>query len=1240
MLIRLHILANMSGFRVPPLCAIVLAIFLCIATTSGCSKQDDATEIINAPVPQPKWGSALIEIRGGSKDKLLAWRKELLDYKGSAIGIDYIRLALEIGEVGANDSLDPYTLYSLAEKALFASTNPPADLVIRTAKDLNSVFEVDRANSLLEHFSVSDAEGIRNLAKKLRSANNEQRREAGLPLSSLSGDLIRESLLNILVAPGINVELSEYADAVTAKTRDPIVPPGRLSLLPLSSKDNDAESDPPRQVDYDPVRHFEVSARCVPRHEVDNLLRLGQTQALTIPNLSRLLKASASKILAQVSEKYITLSSGKAFGTQRYFIVSNSPAEKACGTFVSIDAYSVSYEYADLTGDGIPELILADYDSSDVRRLSLFVVNLLNSKLAYRSKPLNMGSYFTAKLNGDSASQLVIREGNVGGGLVNSCIQCETSFITRIVAFSSERKTFHTLRTLNSLSDVASDWPILRMNAEINRANGEAMVNALRAGEPKETREIIEPIAAMFSDRLYDDVVRIASDVETGAAHMLSANPKLRWAVRAWRCRALSRGYRTEEAVECVMEKEFRLGMAEDDESSFEYSNLKGEVALAAGDLAGYANAIKEQELLLGDDKDRVADQLATYRRIIGDSRGAVNASQAAFDSAIRNEEYERTIEPIVALVRHFVRTHNSVDAIAWLNRAVRFGRASGHDACVPALIAGAQYSIDLGYFDIAISYLDQALMSSSKQTWSMYGPSLLRAYAMAIRKTSPTDAQSLFVRSGELGITEAPAVAGSSYYDAAMLAKSSGAKAEAVVLLELAASAVTHGRMRIDSESDKFTFLTDKRLIVEELVSSLDANKDANKILDVLEAWKVQSFLDVYFRHGSAFRSNNLGGAQYDFSSLDQQTAFVSYFFSKDGGVAVVAQRGAPLRAVRLSLTERVAKDVVSKFREELDIRNSKSLSMIRSGRLSEQLQIATSTLGRELIDPLRLDGSITRLLISSDECLFGMPWPALRIGNGKWLVESASIALVPSATLANASKRHRDIVSSKSNVALVVGALGGVSSGDAAAVLGSGKEAQNLGPLKYGEEEVISVSAAFKGAERHYLLETEVAPQLVGVRAPPTKANLLERLPKARWAHITAHGLFDADNPMESSIFLAKAGGDGRVSAREMLTLDLRGLDLVTLAACQTGVAGARPGGEPVGFIRALLGAGTRSVVVTDWEVDDRATANLLAQTYSKLSEGANVPDALRSAAIKMSENHRHPYFWGGISVYGAWP
>ncbi|MBS0353065.1 MAG: CHAT domain-containing protein [Proteobacteria bacterium] len=1230
------------GSRVPLLCAIVLVIVACIASTSGCREQQDANEVIDAPKSQPDWGKALAEVQSGSKDTLSAWRKTLLDYQGSTTGIDYARLALEIGEAGTKESLDPYTPYSLAERALLASTNPPADLVLRTANDLNSVFEVDRANRLLEHFSVADAEGIQSLAKKLRSANNERRREAGLPLPSPSGDLIRESLLDILVAPGINVELSKYADALAVRSHDAIVPSERRSLLPLSPKDKDRDraSDPARRVDYDPVRHFEVSAKCVPRREVDDLLRLGQTQGVTSPILSRVLKATASKILAQESEKYIALSSGKAFGTQRYLIVSSSSSEKACGTFVSIDAYSASIEYADLTGDGIPELILSDYDSSDVRRLSLFVVDLLSSKLVYRTRALAMGDYFTANLNGDSALELVIREGSVGSGLVNSCIQCETSFKTRIVAYSSERKTFRTLRTVDSSSDVASDMPILRMNAEIDRANGEALVNALRAGAPKEPGEIIEPIAAMFFDRLYGDAARIASDVEASAAPILSVNPKLRWAVRAWRCRALARGNRIEQALECVADKGFRVGMAEDDESSFEYSNLKGEVALAAGDFAGYATAIKEQELLLGDDKDRVADQQATYRRIIGDSRGAANASQAAFDSAIRNNEYEHTTEPMVALVRHFAQAHNSVDAIAWLNRAVRFGRALGHDACVPALIAGAQYSIGLGYFDIAIDYLDQALMSSSKRTWLTHGPLLLRTYAMAMRKTSPTDAQSLFIRAGELGTTEDPSVAGSSYYDAAMLAKSSGAKAEAVALLELAASAVTHGRTRIDSESDKFTFLTDKRTIVEELVSSLDANQDADRILDVLEAWKVQSFLDIYFRHGSAFRSDGAGGAQYDFSSLDQQTAFVSYFLSKDGGVAVVAQREAPLRAVRLSIPDRVATDLVSKLREELDIRNSKSLSMIRSGKLSEQLQTASTTLGRELIEPLRLDGSITRLLISSDESLFGLPWPALRIRDGKWLIESASIALVPSATLANASKRRRDMVSSKSNVALVVGALGAVSSEDAAVVLGPGKGALNLSPLKYGEAEVVSVSAAFKSVERRYLLEADVAPQLVGARAAPTKVNLLEQLPKARWAHIVAHGLFGTSNPMESSIFLARTGVDGRVSAKEMLNMDLRGLDLVTLAACQTGVSGARPGGEPVGFIRALLGAGARSVVVTEWEVDDRATASLLAQTYSKLSEGDYVPDALRAAASKMSADRRHPYFWGGVSVYGAWP
>src|SRR5262249_43907128 len=59
----------------------------------------------------------------------------------------------------------------------------------------------------------------------------------------------------------------------------------------------------------------------------------------------------------------------------------------------------------------------------------------------------------------------------------------------------------------------------------------------------------------------------------------------------------------------------------------------------------------------------------------------------------------------------------------------------------------------------------------------------------------------------------------------------------------------------------------------------------------------------------------------------------------------------------------------------------------------------------------------------------------------------------------------------------------------------------------------------------------------------------------------------------------------------------------ELVTLSACETAL-GREAGGEGfVGFTQALLMAGTRSVCLSLWKVDDTATALLMQRFYAKL-------------------------------------
>ena len=75
------------------------------------------------------------------------------------------------------------------------------------------------------------------------------------------------------------------------------------------------------------------------------------------------------------------------------------------------------------------------------------------------------------------------------------------------------------------------------------------------------------------------------------------------------------------------------------------------------------------------------------------------------------------------------------------------------------------------------------------------------------------------------------------------------------------------------------------------------------------------------------------------------------------------------------------------------------------------------------------------------------------------------------------------------------------------------------------------------------------------------------------------------------------------GQLTAAQILKTWKLDADLVTLSACQTGL-GKYEGGEGyVGFAQALFLAGARSLVVSQWSVDDRATSLLMIRFYENL-------------------------------------
>ena len=113
----------------------------------------------------------------------------------------------------------------------------------------------------------------------------------------------------------------------------------------------------------------------------------------------------------------------------------------------------------------------------------------------------------------------------------------------------------------------------------------------------------------------------------------------------------------------------------------------------------------------------------------------------------------------------------------------------------------------------------------------------------------------------------------------------------------------------------------------------------------------------------------------------------------------------------------------------------------------------------------------------------------------------------------------------------------------------------------------------------------------------------------------HVACHGYFDPAEALKSGLVLAPDGDGGTLTAEQIFGLQMRA-ELVTLSACESGVNERRPGDELIGLTRALIYAGTPSVLVSLWRVDDLATALLMEQFYRAWRGGMGKAPALQAA------------------------
>ncbi|MBY0228601.1 MAG: CHAT domain-containing protein, partial [Gemmataceae bacterium] len=230
----------------------------------------------------------------------------------------------------------------------------------------------------------------------------------------------------------------------------------------------------------------------------------------------------------------------------------------------------------------------------------------------------------------------------------------------------------------------------------------------------------------------------------------------------------------------------------------------------------------------------------------------------------------------------------------------------------------------------------------------------------------------------------------------------------------------------------------------------------------------------------------------------------------------------------------------------------------------------------------------------------------------------------------------------------------------------------------LRRGWTALPGTAAEAEGVEKAFAALRGKATRLS--KGEATAGAIRAALPRARHAHLATHAWYDLEKGKHAATGwhplllcgLAFAGAnrepgegedDGLLTALEVSELDLSGLELAVLSACETGLGVIANGDGVMGMRRAFAAAGARSVVSSLWKVDDEATRVLMERFYANLwgrkmgrlealaesqrwmlREGKADPGVARGMRRKdapqpAEDGRMPPYYWAAFVLSGDW-
>lgn len=177
--------------------------------------------------------------------------------------------------------------------------------------------------------------------------------------------------------------------------------------------------------------------------------------------------------------------------------------------------------------------------------------------------------------------------------------------------------------------------------------------------------------------------------------------------------------------------------------------------------------------------------------------------------------------------------------------------------------------------------------------------------------------------------------------------------------------------------------------------------------------------------------------------------------------------------------------------------------------------------------------------------------------------------------------------------------------------------------------------------------------AEELLGDEA--TRDSFMREAVRGQVLHVATHAFVlsqscgDGNPLLHSGLVFAGANGqreNAMLTAQQIASMDLNGVDWAVLSACNTGGGELHDGEGVLGLQRAFRIAGARSVILTLWPVDDDMSRRYMHALYGqRFGRDATTADAVWAASRSLLAQRRalglstHPWYWAGFVSSGAW-